>query len=81
MPLRGWPQQATEYSAAMMCCYSFYQSSISHQKNKENFETFGFRVPVVAQRVKNPTSIDDDVHSIPGLAQWVKDPVLLWAVV
>ena len=34
-------------------------------------------VPIVAQQVKNPTSIHVDVGLIPGLAQWVKDPVLL----
>ena len=38
-------------------------------------------VPLVAQGVTNPTSTHEDVGSIPGLAQWIKDPVLPWAVV
>ena len=33
-------------------------------------------VSVVAQRVKNPTSIHEDENLIPGLAQWVKDPAV-----
>ena len=33
-------------------------------------------VPIVAQQLKNPTGIHKDVDSIPGLAQWVKEPVL-----
>ena len=34
-------------------------------------------VPVMAQWLKNLTSNYEIGSSIPGLAQWVKDPVLL----
>ena len=33
-------------------------------------------VPVMDQWLTNPTSVHEDMVSIPGVTQWAKDPVL-----
>ena len=52
---------------------------IFFQFGKFFFKNCGKGVPLVAQQVKNMTSIQEDAGSI--LSQWVKDPELPQAVV
>jgi len=44
------------------------------------FKKIEIRSSIVAQQVKNLTSIHEDVGLIPSLAQWLKDPALPQAV-
>ena len=52
-----------------------WPSKDKRQKKKRK-EKKARKLGVVAQQVKNTTNIYEDEGLIPGLAQWVKDPML-----
>ena len=45
------------------------------KRQKQKLVVLG--VPIVAQQLTNPTSIHENMGSIPGLTLWVKDPAPL----
>ena len=64
-----------------MCCavrelQSVSLFSVSRTSPEAWINSFpGYAVPVVTQQVTNLTIIPEDAGLIPGLTQWVKDPV------
>ena len=62
-----------------MACNNFHmylQIYGPSQQEETNFNC-PIGVPFLAQQLTNPNRMHEDAGSIPGLAQWVKDLVLL----
>ena len=64
-----------------ICHFLAIEQSSTKFKRKAKVQNRFAGVPIVAQLVKNATSLHEDEGLIPGLAQRVKDLVLLQAVV
>ena len=66
LPNQHWPRHHTRSLGSQWLHFS----PLLKKKKK-------IRVSIVAQWVKNPASIHEDMGLIPGLTQWLKYPVLL----
>ena len=64
-------------TGSLYCTAEIGTTLYVNYKTKTKTKTKPSGVPVVAQWLMSSASIHEDDGSIPDLAQWVKDPVLL----
>ena len=60
---------------------ALYSNLLYYKETPPELKFHDVGVPVVAQQVKNLTSIHEDLGSIPALPQCDRDPALLQGVV
>ena len=49
---------------------------VTHYHKQSGLKKYKLGVPIVAQQVTSLSSNHEDAGSIPGLAQWIKDPTI-----
>ena len=72
----GGEDRSVPTLAALLTLWDRCQEHLCHSSPSSPEKFLGLGLPIVAQRVKSPTSIHKDTGSVPGPTQWVKDPAL-----